>query len=346
MDLIDLTEFDDRFTIKLVGPPGLIAVNTLIETLAGFSQSLEAIGDAVDPQHELEVFVDYVAPGSINIGVRLKQHLKKNAKAYTLAAGVTSQVIVGIFSSYLYDQIKPQQECEVDDGSDIVIVKGDNCNVKVRRQVYDLKPRIENNPKVAQGVDRALQAVDRDPAVQSLGIGTSSEAKPVVSVSRSQFVEVEHRLRRQRELFDQRRFSALEAPAPIKVTRTLSNRAHLTVVKAVLLRSRRKWQFIWQGIKVSARITDTRFFDQLEARSIALRQGDALDAELEITQRLLSEANAWKNQEYVVTKVYSVRVGETQATMDFTSPSSAGASVGVGPETGNSGSGNPPQLGD
>jgi hypothetical protein len=319
MDHIDLTEFDDGFTIKLVGPPGLIAVDTLIETLAGFSQSLKAIGDAVDPLHELEVFVDYVAPGSINIGVRLKQHLKKNAKAYALAAGVTSQVIVGVFSSYLYDQIKPQRDCEVDVGQDKVTIKGDGCDVTVHRQVYELMPQVGRDPKVAKGVERALKAVNKDPAVQSIGIGASSKAKPVVTVERPQFVEVLYRLQHQRDPIVGR-FSAQDGPAPVNTKRTKTDRAHLTVIKAVLLRSRRKWQFNWRGIKISARITDVDFFDQLEARSVALRQGDALDAELEVTQRFLPEANVWQNQEYTVTKVYSVRVGETQTTMDFTSP--------------------------
>ena len=52
-------------------------------------------------------------------------------------------------------------------------------------------------------------------------------------------------------------------------------------------------------------------------RSITLRQGDALDADLSITQRFLAEANVWENFEYTVTKVYSVKLGETQTTMDF-----------------------------
>jgi hypothetical protein len=113
MDNIDLTQFDEDggFAVKLVGPPGLIAVDTLIETLAGFSESLQAIGAVVNPQFELEVYVDGVAPGSVNIGVQLRQHLKKNVKSYALAAGV--QIIIGIFSNYLYDQIKPQEKCEV-----------------------------------------------------------------------------------------------------------------------------------------------------------------------------------------------------------------------------------------
>ena len=85
-----------------------------------------------------------------------------------------------------------------------------------------------------------------------------------------------------------------------------------------LQRGKHKWTFNWQGIKISAAITDPDFFDQLAARSIALHQGDALDADLAINQRFLPAAQVWENVSYVIAKVYSVKVGETQTTMDFT----------------------------
>ena len=97
-------------------------------------------------------------------------------------------------------------------------------------------------------------------------------------------------------------------------------RANLTIIKAVLLRGKRKWQFNWQGHKISAPIADSNFFDQLESRAIALRQGDALDANLKIVQRFLPEAKVWENAAYTVTEVYSVKLGETQTTMDLATP--------------------------
>lgn len=322
MDRIDLTQFDeDGFTIKLVGPPGLIAVDTLIETLAGFSQSLEAIGDAVDPHYSVEVLVDRIAPGSVEIGVRVKRRRQKGARSGT-AAMVTSTVIIGLFTNFLYDQIKPQEKCAVDVGAHTVTVKGDNCEVTVSREAHDLMPRIEGNPNVAAGIERALRATKKDRAVQSVGIAARPGAPPAVIVTRRNFDQTLRRLDQQRELFDGAR-SVLMAGKALSVVperRTRTIRADLTVIKAVLLRSRRKWQFNWQGINVSAKIVDAHFFDQLETRSLALRQGDALDADLEIKQRFIPDAKVWENESYTVTKVYKVRLGETQTTMDFTSP--------------------------
>jgi hypothetical protein len=189
------------------------------------------------------------------------------------------------------------------------------------RQAYDLKPRIESSPKVAEGVERALRAVKKDRAVKSVGISARRDTAPAVIVTRGHFDEALRRLDERTKLFSlSTTIAAQEAPTLVHETRTQVVRANLTVIKAVLLRSKRKWQFSWQGNKVSAPITDPNFFDQLESRSVALRQGDALDADLAITQRYLPEADVWMNHAYEVTKVYSVKLGETQATMDFTAP--------------------------
>jgi hypothetical protein len=43
MDHVDLTHFhdDDGFTVQFIGLPGLIAIDTLVETLSGFNEALE-----------------------------------------------------------------------------------------------------------------------------------------------------------------------------------------------------------------------------------------------------------------------------------------------------------------
>src|SRR5262245_56658748 len=136
MEKIDLTQIaeDGSFTIKLEGPPGLIAADTLSETVAGFRQSLRAINAAVAPYSMLEVFVTGITLGSVNIGIRLKRHFKKNAKAYvtavaTIAASAipvpaVSNIIVGLLTNLLYDQIKPQEKDEIVIDDDKVTIIG------------------------------------------------------------------------------------------------------------------------------------------------------------------------------------------------------------------------------
>ena len=144
---------------------------------------------------------------------------------------------------------------------------------------------------------------------------------PKVEIPRSRFDDLSSSLKKRRPYEDfyeaEERLRLVGAPQIVPGTRIITERVPLTIIKAVLKRGKRKWQFNWNGIKVSAPIKDPSFFDALEKRDIALHQGDALDAELTIGQRYIQEAKVWENTGYAITKVYAVTLGETQATMNF-----------------------------
>lgn len=314
MDIIDLTQFEnDGFTLKFEGPTGLIRVETLSEALLGFAEALEAIGTIVDPSTEIEVYVDDLSPGSVKIGVKLKKKLKGIDGAV-----VAGTVILGVLTNYLYDLVKVEEKCSVVVSDDTIRIKGSACDVTVNRKVHEAAPTARANTKVANGVARALNAVKDDKAVTGIGFGKHRDATPAFHIARPSFNNALNRLGGFATLLSS---AIMEAPSinVIPETRVQTQRVNLVVLKAWLRRSKHKWMFNWQGLKVSAPILDPDFFDQLEKRSIALHQGDALDADLAITQNYLSDARVWENSTYAVTKVYAVKLGETQTTMDFTS---------------------------
>lgn len=314
MDIIDLTQFEnDGFTLKFEGPAGLIRVETLTEALSGFAEALEAIGTIVDPSTEIDVYVDDLSPGSVKIGVKLKKKLKSID-----GAAVAGTVILGVLTSYLYDLVKVEEKCSVVVSDDTVRIMGSGCDVTLGRKVHEAAPAARANTKIAEGVTRALSAVKDDKAVTGIGFGKHRDATPALHIARSNFNNALNRLGGHATFLT----SPVMEVASIKVvheTRVQTQRVNLIILKAWLRRSKHKWMFNWQGLKVSAPILDPDFFDQLEKRSIALHQGDALDADLAITQNYLSDARVWENSTYAVTKVYAVKLGETQTTMDFTS---------------------------
>lgn len=81
----------------------------------------------------------------------------------------------------------------------------------------------------------------------------------------------------------------------------------LTVVKPVLARSaKRKWGFIWRGVKMSASISDRDFIDN-RLMAEPLYVGTVMSVTLDITQRYSNDARAFLNTEYEVTKVKGVK---------------------------------------
>ncbi|MCV0371462.1 hypothetical protein [Filomicrobium sp.] len=320
MDKIDFRRFSDNgFALRLDGPPGFISVDTLSESTLGLTKAIKEINKLVNPEYALEVYVGSVSPGSITINLKLK----KAALAIGLLGGValaplSKDIVVALLSNYLYDKLT-EEPCLVDIRGNRVRIKGDNCDITISKDTYDMKQEVDANVKVADGVKRSIQALKKDHAVESIAVIGDGNKPPTVKIPRHKFDYVEHRLNypfipspRLMETVDR---SILPTPPP--QTRTIIKRVNLIIIKAVLKRSKRKWQFNWNGLTISAEISDQEFFDSLEKRDIALHQGDGLDAELAIIQRYLQPARVWENTSYAVNRVYAVTLGEHQTKMEF-----------------------------
>ncbi len=49
----------------------------------------------------------------------------------------------------------------------------------------------------------------------------------------------------------------------------------LSLLKVILERGSRKWEFVWNGIKISAPILDENFWNDMRERKIHITQGDS-----------------------------------------------------------------------
>jgi hypothetical protein len=87
--------------------------------------------------------------------------------------------------------------------------------------------------------------------------------------------------------------------------RTKKERARLLILKAWLNHAKRKWSFEWNGIPISAPISDREFLDQLDRREHLLGAGDALDVEITYKQTLDPELGVYVNDQnsFVVSRV-------------------------------------------
>jgi hypothetical protein len=75
----------------------------------------------------------------------------------------------------------------------------------------------------------------------------------------------------------------------------------LLILKAVFEKGR-KWDFIWNGIKISGFIEDEKFYKKLSDRNIGIYQGDQIKARVRIFQEL-NDANLYENKAYKIIEV-------------------------------------------
>ena len=103
-------------------------------------------------------------------------------------------------------------------------------------------------------------------------------------------------------------FSALaqkvEIPGENK-RKDVKNSETVYIVKPVLEKSpTRRWEFIWNGNRVSANITDMGFLEKMEQGEYRFGAGDKMVVDLQINQVLNPMYNAWLNESYQIILIH------------------------------------------
>lgn len=72
-------------------------------------------------------------------------------------------------------------------------------------------------------------------------------------------------------------------------------RTEMSLLKIVFQRDR-MWDFVWEGLKISAFITDTEFWDRVDSFAARFGRGDQFLVDLEILKTWDTEANCMMNE--------------------------------------------------
>ncbi|ODU93976.1 MAG: hypothetical protein ABT18_06445 [Rhodanobacter sp. SCN 66-43] len=91
----------------------------------------------------------------------------------------------------------------------------------------------------------------------------------------------------------------------IQHDRVVTEIADLQIVKAILDKSKRKWEFMWRGFKISAPVIDDQFYKDFFAHNITIAPGDVLNVTLHILQQRDEDTGIYRNVGYEVVTVHS-----------------------------------------
>jgi hypothetical protein len=287
-EVIDLREFsDDSFVIHFGGERHGIDAATFAQALLGFTEAMRSINRELNPGYELDVVIEAVGPGSFRARLRA---VKRAAGNLFSTQTVSGTIILGLLVNFIYDKVFPSEPTIIVN-TDAVIVDYNGKQVVVTKEAMEAKKRIEKNTELNRHVAETIEVLERDPEVTSFGITKElDDPKPAFEIPRALFPTV---------------VAATRPPDDVK-NQTVDVEATLTVIKAILQRSSRKWEFYWNGHAISAPIRDDTFFDRLVARQISLQHGDTFSALLRIHQVRDEMTGAWVNRAYEVLKVYEV----------------------------------------
>jgi hypothetical protein len=296
MGIVDISQFEQSIVIHFDTADTRINAYTLASTLISLADAAKAANSTLNTGCEIEIVVDALGPGSFRALIRTIYSASKNL----FSNQVVFSLILGILGSYIYERtLSLDNKISVEVKTDEVVIQSGDDRVIVPRNVYDATRRAERNPQFVKSMAKAFEAVANDEEVRSLGFVKSMDSPPPSIPIPRQALQI----------------LATDIPDDPN-TRVITEVAELQIIKAILEKSKRKWEFMWRGIKISAPVLHEQFYVDFFAHDITIAPGDTLEVMLAIRQSKDPNTGIYSNVGYEVREVRSHTPRIKQETLD------------------------------
>ncbi|WP_147277322.1 hypothetical protein [Rhodovulum sp. 12E13] len=286
MAIIDLSEFrdSDGFVLNYGGRPHEVNVYTFAHSLVAFTDAYREIASQVHPELAVELSLQAVGPGSFR--GKVKSQLSGLKGLFSKAAELT---VLPLLVAFFYDNYVDQDGLEISTTDDTVIIQRGRDKIIIPRSAYQQQKELPRPERVHQHMSRAIEAIEDDDSVESFGLVKHiDDPDPIVDLPRRDWNRI-------------REYGLTAAAGPRD--RVVEEEVELVILKAIFSRQRRKWEFVWRGVKISAYIEDPAFIAGLLGRQFSIGNGDAIKCTMEIHQSWSEDEGVWLNTGYVVKDV-------------------------------------------
>lgn len=278
-----IAEFENTIVLYFQTPEPRVNAYALAATLVALADSAKAAARTLNSGVEIEIVVEAMSSGSFRAKVTA---VAREAGLFVKNQLITG-IVIGVLASYVYDHTLGKKEpVQVIVQTDEVIVVSGNDRVVVPRAVHDAKQLVEKDPNFVRSMDRMLSSAVIDDRVTGLGLAPSLDSPPPAVILNRELLEMRDPLEQEPK------------------TRVIEEDADLYIVKAIMERSTRKWEFKWHGINISAPIKDPNFYDDFAKHNFTIAPGDEFQARIAIYQKRDDLSGVYSNTKYEVLHVY------------------------------------------
>ncbi len=284
-----------KFNIKFDKADHAIDAETYAKSLLAMTSVMTEVNYQSKSNHNINIDVTAQSPGSFDVElvIRAVKDLFSDESVQYLSGLVT--IVGGLFGLRKIWHKADQEKTETN--GDQVSIKNTNGDVmyKTTTNIYNI---YMSNQAIQDSLTDNFRALEKDETVQGFEINHEGET---TRVDRDEFHEMAKPV--QVQLPDQ---DIVEVPAS------------LVIVKLVFEGSNRKWDFLYNGTKISATIQDKDFWSQIDnGKSFA--KGDTMVATLRIIRRYDPTVGAFINDDYQVINIrgHNPRGERQQAGFDF-----------------------------
>lgn len=277
----------DKVELKICyeGQVHQMDLDILLGSLLRFAEMIKAVSREIMPEEHIQIKVNATEKGSFIVDLELVKHslglldfFNNNATTIsTLSALLT--IVVSIFEVKKFLAGKKPDSVIYGDNNDIIIAK-DNAQIKVNRNVYNIYSRNSDvNTNMGKFFDKLLES----PEIEGFTVDAGEAGR--FSTSKDSFSD----LAAENELLEEEKIKELIEDVCLTITK-------------VVFQPKRKWEFIYEGNRISALIKDINFWSDVDS-GMKFSKGDKLHVILEVTKVYDNENACYVNTDFCVVKV-------------------------------------------
>jgi hypothetical protein len=290
------------FKIKFDGATNEIDVNTLITSLVGLSAVIQDIQSKVKPDAKVEIKVKALEKGSflILLGIHAPEILSAMKDLFTrenitLTAAILAALVHSITLKNFLKGTKAKSVTPESNGQDVRIENANGQTLVINAQVFNL---YQTTPSIDRNLTKTFQAVSSDENITSLSITDNKETK-LIEVPKSDFPMM----------------TTVNEDIIDNVRHITKENVRMNAIKLSWERNI-KWQFILEGNKINASISDDNFYSLID-RGEQFAKGDSIIADIKISQEFDESVNTYINKSYDVLRVKEHIPRSQQLDIDF-----------------------------
>lgn len=283
MQIINIEEYNEEVVLHFGGERKKINAYTLASTLVSIADAVKEANSVINPGYDVEVLVEALGEGSFRAKIKT---------AFKGAGNIFSQdtlkvIALSVVANFIYEHtLAPDTDVVVNVSEHEVIIQQGDKQVVVPRTTYEATKEVQKSEKFRNSISRISNSIEKDESITSFGFTKHiADEVPDIEIPRKEML-------------------LLSNPDDIaEPTREIDEQAVLFIKRAILERSKRKWEFVWRGFKISAPVLDDHFYSDFFAHKITLAPGDQLEVKLKIYQSKDEDTGIYSNDRYEVTKV-------------------------------------------
>jgi hypothetical protein len=281
---INLAEYNEEVVLHFGGERTRINAYTLASTLVSIADAVKEANSIINPGYDVEVVVEAFGSGSFRAKIRTAYKGAGNIFSSTTLKAIAFSVV----ANFIYEHtLAPDREVVVNVTDSEVVIEQGETKIVVPRETYEATKEVQKSEKFKKSISRIATAIERDENIESFGFTSNlDDDDPDILIPRKSML-------------------LLSDPEEIaEPTREIEEQAVLFVKRAIFERSKRKWEFVWRGFKISAPILDEKFYTDFFAHKVTLAPGDQLEAKLKIYQSKDEDTGIYSNDRYEVIEVF------------------------------------------